>query len=83
MNNNSTSNRELFMTELTAAYEQLFTQPEYAFAASRTTPRELAMKMTEGLATRGANKNGSGIQIACKACGIRHTYKAIAAFLNS
>lgn len=77
------TNRERFVGELTTAYEQLFAQPEYAFAASRTSPHELAIKMTEGLVTRGANKDGRGIQIACKACGIRHTYKAIADFLNS
>lgn len=75
------TNRETFETALVTAYTDLFANdPEYAYAASRTTPAALAAKMTAGLLTGSANKDGEGIKRACKACGIKHTYKAIQAF---
>lgn len=63
-------------------YELLFAgDPEYAYAAKRTTPAHLAAKMTAGLKNGNANKNGSGIKSVCKTLGIPYTYKAIAAYL--
>jgi hypothetical protein len=79
-NNNIT----VFRNELTRQYEALFANdPNYAYAAARTTPAALADKMTAGLATGGANKDGDGIKRTCKTLGIKHTYRAIAAFLNA
>ena len=51
-------------------------------AASRYTPQELAEKMTRGLINGSASKDGEGITRTCKVLGIKHTYKAIKAFLS-
>lgn len=65
-------------------YEFLFSSdPEYAYAARRTTPADLAAKMTSCLRDGSANKDGQGIKATCKALGIAYTYKAIAAYLKS
>lgn len=77
-------NRERFVLALTDAYTDLFVNDaSYAFSAARTTPANLAVKMTNGLMSGDANKDGEGIKRACKAVGIAHTYKAIRAFLAS
>ena len=79
----SLSNKQRFMDALVVAYRDLFaTSSEYAYSASRTTPESLALKITEGLHTGGANKDGEGVKRACKAMGINQTYKAIQGFLN-
>lgn len=71
-----------FRCLLCQEYETLFSSdPEYAYAAKRTTPADLAAKMAEGLKNGSANKDGRGIKGVCKALGIPHTYKAIAAYL--
>jgi hypothetical protein len=77
------TNTERFKAALTLAYQDLFaTDEEYAYAAARTTPEALAEKMTSGLLTGSANHDGTGIRRACKAVGIKHTRKAIVAFLQ-
>jgi phosphotransacetylase len=43
----------------------------------------LAERMTDGLLTGRSNKDSDAIKATCKALGIKHTYKAIAVFLNS
>jgi hypothetical protein len=64
-------------------YRLLFkNDPEYAYAASRTTPEALAAKMTAGLIAGTANKEGDGIFRTCKALAIKHTYKAIKEYLT-
>ena len=77
------SNLEHFIAALTQAYERLYvSDPDtYGIAKARYTPAELAEKMAMGLITRDANKEGAGIKAACKACGIKHTYAAIEAYL--
>ena len=78
------NNKQKFTDALTTAYRDLFaTNPEYAYSAARTTPEALAVKMTNGLHTGAANKDGEGIKRACKTCGIPQTYKAIQAFFNT
>jgi hypothetical protein len=73
----------VFELHLSRAYEDLFANdPEYQLAASRYRPSELACKMTLGLAKGDANKDGEGIRRACKAVGIKHTYKAIREYLT-
>lgn len=75
-------NLEAFADFLRNQYETLFaSDPDYAYAASRTTPLELARKMTLGLDCGTANKDGKAIKAACKHFGIPHRYKAIRAFL--
>lgn len=77
------TNTERFETALVDAYRELFTSnPEYACAASTTTPEALAHKMTLGLKTGSASKNGEGVNRACRQCGIKQTYTAIRAFLE-
>jgi len=77
-------NLDRFHEELTKHYTDLFAaDPEYAYSASRTTPAELARKMTLGLDNGTADKDGEGVRRTCKALGINHTYKAIRAFLTA
>lgn len=77
------TNRNTFENHLRAAYEDLFVNdPEYNYVSERTTPQELASKIVVLLADGNANKDGKGIKRACKAVGIKHTYKAIKEYLN-
>ena len=72
-----------FENALAATYHDLFkNDPEYAYSATKTTPEALALKITAGLSTNTANKDGNGVKRTCKALGIPHTYKAIGAFLK-
>lgn len=74
---------DVFFLKLAAHYADLFANdPEYAYSASRTTPHDLARKMTIGLDTGSANKDGDGIKRTCRELGIPHTYKAIRAYLS-
>jgi hypothetical protein len=78
------ANLATFESHLVDAYKELFaSDPEYAYAAARTTPARLARKMAAVLVTGAANKDGEGIKRACKAVGIKHTYKAIRDYLNA
>jgi hypothetical protein len=77
-------NLDAFYEELKRQYQVLFaTNPDYKFAASRTTPEDLARKMTLGLDNGSANKDGEGIKNTCKHFKIAHTYKAIREFLKA
>jgi hypothetical protein len=77
------ANFATFRSHLADAYKDLFANdPKYAYTASVTNPAKFAHKMSVGLATKGANKDGEGIRRACKAVGIKHTYKAIRDYLN-
>jgi hypothetical protein len=81
------ANFAIFESHLADAYKDLFANdPEYAYAVTRrhhVTPAELAHNMSKGLATGAANKDGEGIKRACKAVGIKHTYKAIQDYLSA
>jgi len=78
------TNKQKFIDTLTDAYRDLFANnTEYAYSAARITPEALALRMTNGLHTGAANKDGEGIKRACKACGIPQTYKAIQAFFSA
>lgn len=77
------SNLDTFISVLTECYEYLFnSSDDYKYAAARTTPAQLANKMTLGLKDGTANKDGDGIKSACKKLKIKHTYKAIKEYLN-
>lgn len=83
MQNTVQSNLNTFISVLTECYEHLFnTDDDYKYAAARTTPVQLANKMTIGLKDGTANKDGEGIKSACKKLKIKHTYKAIKEYLN-
>ena len=74
--------RELFEDLLAANYVRLFeSDPEYAYSAARTTPKQLAAKMVTALIAGTANKDGKAIKATCKSVGIKHTYKAIREYL--
>jgi hypothetical protein len=82
----SLTNAERFTSALCKHLTVLFETPEYAAAKARTTPIELAKKMTDGLRTITAitaQKDGEAVKRACRELGIKHTYKAIQAFLNA
>ena len=76
------SQAHTFRDTLAAQYRELFTTPEYAFSAARTTPEALATRMTDGLKAGTANKDGDGIKRTCKILGIKPTYAAIKQYLN-
>ena len=76
-------NLETFNMLLTEQYTELFTTPEYSYAANRTMPTDMARKMTLGLDQGTASKDGQGIKNVCKALGIKHTYKAIREYLTT
>lgn len=71
-----------FRDTLAAQYRELFTTPEYSTAAARMTPEALATRMTDGLISGAANKDGDGIKRTCKILGIKNTYAAIKNYLN-
>lgn len=74
---------DLFAATLAEQYADLFVNdPEYAYSASKCTPDSLARKMTIGLTSGRANKDGAGIKRTCKALGINYTYKAIREYLG-
>ena len=77
------SNKEKFTQALAAEYAILFKTQEYAIAASRYTPEALAEKFTEGLLNGSAANDGDGVKRACKALGIKSTYKAIREFCGA
>lgn len=63
---------------------RLFEQdPEYAWAATRRTPEQMATNMTNALVTGTANKDGKGIQRTCKVLDIPYTYAGIKAFFEA
>jgi hypothetical protein len=79
----STPARTQFQAALTAAYASLFaSDPAYAYSASKTTPEAMAAKMMAATLAGSASVTGPGFRMACKACGIPHTAKAIDAFLG-
>ena len=47
------------------------------------TLRAWAEKMTEGLPAIAANKDSEAVKCTCKILGLKHTYKAIRAFLDA
>ena len=81
---NHTPNFYLFFSRLMSEYIHRFAEDtDYALAAARTNPEDLALKMTEGLLLGTANKDGKGVKAVCKGLGIKPTYKDIRAFINS
>lgn len=77
------NNFDRFCDHLKSEYRKLFQTPEYSYSASKTTPEALALKMTEGLRSGQANKDGLGIRRTCKALKIKNTYQDIRDFLVS
>lgn len=77
-----TTQRERFLTILTGQYEYLFTLPQYAMAAARTTPATMAEKFVQGLIDGTADHEGEGVKRTCAALGVKKTRKAIREFLS-
>ncbi|MCQ4165113.1 hypothetical protein [Tahibacter harae] len=76
------TNRELFQQELARQYTALFAvDPDYIAARKRHTPEGLAQLMTAGLERGSADKSGRGVRNTCSVLGIKHTYKAISAYM--
>ncbi len=75
-------NTEKFKACLAQAYTELFKTPKYAYAAARSTPQILADKMTDAFIRKTGSNKGDGIKAACKAWGIKTTYKSIHEFLG-
>ena len=54
----------------------------YPFLSASRTPAQYAAQFTQALAQGGADKDGPAVKHACKVLGIKHTYKAITAYLR-
>ncbi len=79
----STQNQILFADALRNAYAELFaTDADYAYSASKTTPEGLADRMVNAFITGSGSHTGKGVQMACKACEISHTAKAVFEFVG-
>jgi hypothetical protein len=76
------TNKDKFIAELTSQYFKLFSLPDYAMAAARYTPGQLALKITDGLLTGESSKEGDGVKRTCKALYVTLTYKAIREYLQ-
>lgn len=71
-----------FWTILKDQFEQLFkNDPKYARVAEKNLPGDYAGKFIAGLKDGTADKEGSAVKNTCKALGLKHTYKAIRAYL--
>lgn len=78
------NNRVTFRQHLEIAYTDLLeNNPDYAYVATKTTPADLAEKMTENLANKTASLEGDGIKRVCKILGIKRTQKAIKEYLTA
>ncbi len=83
MKTNHDTEHATFKAALVAAYSELFKiSADYAYSASKTTPEILADRMFAAVLNGSANVTGSGFRMACKACGINHTGKAIDTYLG-
>lgn len=79
----NSDNLENFTRLLEEQYTVLFSSDQdYQYAAARTTPKRLAIKMAHGLIQGSANKDGEGIKKACAMLGLENTYKAIQGYLT-
>ncbi len=72
--------RRLYIAALAHSFAH---DPEYGYAASKTTPEALADKMLPSLVTGGANKDGAAIRMVCKQLGIKHTYTAMRQYFHA
>lgn len=67
---------------LKEAYATLFVaDPQYAYAAAKNTPEQLAEKMLAAFVGGTGSIEGEGINRACKGLKIKRTYKSIEAFI--
>lgn len=77
------TNTAKFRAALVRAYSELFANSvDYAYSASKTTPEGLADKILAAFLKNGGNKDGKGVELACRECQIAHTYRAISEFLD-
>jgi hypothetical protein len=76
-------NWDAFETTLATQFETLFaSDPAYQRVKATHTPAQYAAKITLALADGSADKSGEGVQRTCQVLGIKHTYKAIKAYLT-
>lgn len=75
---------DTFYTTLAAQYAALFKTPQYARAASLTTPENLARDVTNSLAAGNGkvSNQGEGVKNTCRQLHIPCTYKGIRAYLD-
>lgn len=77
-------NHARFRNALAHTLEDLFRDDAaYAYVARTTTPNALAAKMADALADGTGSHEGRAVRAACKALGVRRTYAAIGAYLNT
>lgn len=89
------ANRQQFRNALEDAYNSFRTtrHPDYPLLHPENdgktllgkplpSPEQLAERMMDSFLKKQANKDGEGVRLACKACGIKQTYKEIYAFLG-
>ncbi len=77
------NNNQKFETALIEILIHLFAfDPKFALARDRTTPERLARRMTKGLPAQEVSKDGPAVRSVCRQLKIKHTYKAIAEYLE-
>jgi hypothetical protein len=74
-------NQGLFLAEFRRIYAEL-AKENPAYRANLGNLPWLSLKIMEGLRTGTAMKDGPVVKGACKALGIKNTYRAIAEFLE-
>ncbi len=79
----TSTNAQRFRVFLITDYTELLQTPAYAAAAAKHTPETLADAMIAGLANGSADKEGAAVKRACKALGVKHTYKALREYLSA
>lgn len=73
-----------FESVLTEQFVELFSHnPAYQRVKATHTPQQLAEKITLSLTDGTGDKDGEGVQRTCAVLGLKHTYKAIRAFLTN
>jgi hypothetical protein len=78
-----TTQAERFEIVLADQVIRLFKTAKYAYMSQKNTPEAFAKQMTAALANGCADKSGDAVRATCTALGVKHTYKAIEAFLSN
>ena len=73
----------LFVDELEKALEGLFkTSPHYSYVASKSTPRQLAERLTQAAIEGTMQSSGEGVRTVCAKLGIKPGLRSIQDYLR-
>jgi hypothetical protein len=75
--------RSKFESALTAAFTHHFaTNSQYANVAEKNSPREYAHRFASAVLDCTGRNDGAAVRDACKALGIKNSYKAMHEFMD-